>query len=294
MGAANGVVRPTAQLHRAPLAEIGAHTRERLLDVAERLFASRGFAAASVREITTAAGSNLAAVNYHFGGKHNLYGEVFRRRMALLRERRIASLERALSEAGDRVDLEFVLGAFANAFLEPFLSDSNGRLLLALMTRELLDPNLPPGLLQTELVQPVHTALAKAIAAVEPGLEPQALRLCIVSFIAQLVHGARLHVASKRGTRAKALDVPLAELADHIVEFTAAGIRARSARKPQPGSSREHRAADDGGRTKGRGPEPYSTPTAARSEPRARPPARQDRPSQQRPAGASGLGKAGA
>ena len=56
------------------------HTKDRLLDEAEALFAVRGYHAVSVREITAAANCNLAAVNYHFGNKQNLYLEVFRSR----------------------------------------------------------------------------------------------------------------------------------------------------------------------------------------------------------------------
>ncbi|MEJ2220434.1 MAG: TetR family transcriptional regulator, partial [Desulfobacterales bacterium] len=56
------------------------HTRERILDEAESLFALKGYDAVSVREITGAANCNLAAVNYHFGNKRNLYLEVFRSR----------------------------------------------------------------------------------------------------------------------------------------------------------------------------------------------------------------------
>ena len=54
--------------------------KERLLDEAEALFARKGFHAVSIREITSAAGCNLVAVNYHFGTKENLYLEVFRSR----------------------------------------------------------------------------------------------------------------------------------------------------------------------------------------------------------------------
>ena len=59
------------------------NTRERLLDQAEILFSQKGFHAVSVREITASAGSNLAAVNYHFGNKTNLYLAVFKERWVL-------------------------------------------------------------------------------------------------------------------------------------------------------------------------------------------------------------------
>ncbi|UCF00455.1 MAG: helix-turn-helix transcriptional regulator, partial [Planctomycetota bacterium] len=50
---------------------------DRLLDAAEQLFAQTGFNGTSIRHITTKANSNIAAVNYHFGGKEKLYIEVF-------------------------------------------------------------------------------------------------------------------------------------------------------------------------------------------------------------------------
>ncbi len=44
-------------------------TRDRILEAAERVFADKGLDGSSVRDITTAANANLAAVNYHFGSK---------------------------------------------------------------------------------------------------------------------------------------------------------------------------------------------------------------------------------
>lgn len=55
-----------------------ADTRQRILIVAGEAFAERGFRATTVRDICEAAGVNLAAVNYHFQGKENLYREVIR------------------------------------------------------------------------------------------------------------------------------------------------------------------------------------------------------------------------
>lgn len=54
-------------------------TIARILDAAEALFAERGFAETSLRTITSTAGVNLAAVNYHFGSKKELIQAVFAR-----------------------------------------------------------------------------------------------------------------------------------------------------------------------------------------------------------------------
>ncbi len=69
-------------------------TRERILDAAERLFARDGHAGATLRAITRTARVNLAAVNYHFGGKDALYRAVFVRRIRPMNEARLAALDR--------------------------------------------------------------------------------------------------------------------------------------------------------------------------------------------------------
>lgn len=75
-------------------------TAERILDAAEALFAEFGFDGTSTRLITGHAGANLAAVNYHFGGKEALFQQVFRRRLRQLNQARIEALERMEREAG--------------------------------------------------------------------------------------------------------------------------------------------------------------------------------------------------
>jgi len=54
----------------------GADTRTRLLEAATRLFTERGFGKVTIRDISAAAGTNLAAVSYHFRDKAGLYEEV--------------------------------------------------------------------------------------------------------------------------------------------------------------------------------------------------------------------------
>ncbi len=48
-------------------------TRLKLIEAAAPLFAQKSFAAVSVRELAQAAGANIAAVSYHYGGKEGLY-----------------------------------------------------------------------------------------------------------------------------------------------------------------------------------------------------------------------------
>lgn len=74
--------------------------KERILTVAESLFAGHGFSGTSMRKITQEAGVNVAAVNYYFGTKEDLYREVFRRRLGLLNQARIVKLDLLEQEAG--------------------------------------------------------------------------------------------------------------------------------------------------------------------------------------------------
>ena len=88
-------------------------TRERILDVAERLFGERGFPATPLRDITAEAGVNIASVNYHFGSKEGLLAEVLERRLKPINGRRLELLDAVEARAGDGPpELEAVIRAF--------------------------------------------------------------------------------------------------------------------------------------------------------------------------------------
>lgn len=86
-------------------------TKTRLLDAAEEIFSEHGFAAASMRAITGAAEVNLAAVNYHFGGKQALFRAVLERRIAPVNRERLDGLD-ALEADGAVPDAAAILEAF--------------------------------------------------------------------------------------------------------------------------------------------------------------------------------------
>ena len=48
-------------------------TKTQIMEVARPLFSEQGFDGTSIRQIAEKCGVNIAAINYHFGGKENLY-----------------------------------------------------------------------------------------------------------------------------------------------------------------------------------------------------------------------------
>jgi AcrR family transcriptional regulator len=204
----------------------GGPTRERLIEVAERLFAETGFGGTSVRHITAAAGCNLAAVNYHFGGKDQLYEEVFRRRLEATREQRVASIRRTIEEAGGTPSLEALLRSFATAFLEPFITTSEGRQWHRLMRRELHEPHLPQGMFVGGIITPVYEELAAALVRLRPGLDLETARYCTYSVVGQLIQLLRVQRYSEEPAFGRLPQMSLPGLIDHVVAFSVAGIHA--------------------------------------------------------------------
>src|SRR5918995_3621308 len=75
-------------------------TKEKILDAAERLFATHGFAGTSLRAVTKEAGVNLAAVHYHFGTKEDLLRAVLSRIVIPVNRERLKMLEQVEAAAG--------------------------------------------------------------------------------------------------------------------------------------------------------------------------------------------------
>jgi AcrR family transcriptional regulator len=114
-------------------------TKQRILGAAEVLFARYGFAGASLRQVTSAAQVNLAAVNYHFGSKENLINEVFRRRLDGLNTERLAALAQA--RAKPAYALEDTLDAFVRPALALTGDDHGGAAFVRVLARAYAEHN---------------------------------------------------------------------------------------------------------------------------------------------------------
>jgi AcrR family transcriptional regulator len=97
--------------------EPGPSVRDRILDVAQELFAEHGYSAASTRAIAQAAGVNLAQLHYHFGAKKDLFKAAYRRGAEQVTEARARALAEAQAGGHAPIPLEELVRSFVTPFM---------------------------------------------------------------------------------------------------------------------------------------------------------------------------------
>jgi len=150
------------------------HTKERILDTAERLFSEQGYAATSLRSIIASAGVNLAAVHYHFHSKEALLEAVILRRSAPANQERLALLDRCELAAGDNPpSLEKVIEAFiAPTFRMARDPASGGMVFMRLLGRLHAEGDLLSGILIAQfrdVLERFAAAMRRALPDLAPG-----------------------------------------------------------------------------------------------------------------------------
>ena len=147
-------------------------TRTRILDAAEELFMLHGFEGTSMRHLTSNAGVNLAAVNYHFGSKDALIEAVFRRRLDPMNAARLAALDRLEDESRGRAGPPLAPEAIIRAFIGPSLkmiedAKGGGRNFIRLLGRTYTEPTKPIraliGQLYGSTMERYKAALSRAL-----------------------------------------------------------------------------------------------------------------------------------
>ena len=163
-------------------------TRDRLLDVAEELFAEKGVSGTSLRLLTRTAGTNLAAVHYHFGSKDGLLDAVLERRADTLNHERLADLACLEATCDDGpLPVEAILRAFIlpGARMVEALQDDRRAMLVRLRGRlEAEAPELLEGLLRRHF-GPVCAAFLEATQRALPTLDKELVaerfRFCLAT-----------------------------------------------------------------------------------------------------------------
>lgn len=208
-------------------------TRERILNVAERLFANHGFNGVSMRDLAAAAKVPLALISYHFGPKKALYRSVFARRYEALTEQRLTRLGTVDLRHPRDGAIEDVIAAFLDPILELKTSRGNAHF-ATLIAREATDPEEAQRGIIAQFLDPTAKTFLQALQRALPGASKHDVawgyQFLIGAIVLILADTGRLTRIS--GGAAQTDDVRAAR--DNLVRYAAAGFRS---------IARKHRSA---------------------------------------------------
>lgn len=179
-------------------------TKKRILNAAEHLFVEKGFAATSLRAISSLAEVNLSATHYHFGSKEGLFAAVIHRRVHPVNASRVKALE-TLTQGVNVLSVDEII----TAFLSPFSGELPTALprLMARVHGE--PPALVRPLLQEEFGQVMNLFL-KHLAIALPALGERELRWrfhFMIGAMMQLLNGGNpLEVEPDESTFSEGLE----------------------------------------------------------------------------------------
>lgn len=220
-------VRPPATGHEARKQRAdGAEARAQLLLAALRLFAERGFAKTSTREIAQAAGVNLAAISYYFGDKAGLYKAVFTEPLGKPCDD-ISRYQPA------HLSLREALGGFVSGFLQPLKQGELARQFTRLHFREMLEPT---GLWAEQMdshIKPAHAALVEVLCRhlgvpkADDDLQRLAFSITGLAMQMYVSHDVMQAVRPQLIASPKAVDL----FADRMVDFAEAMVSVERTRR---------------------------------------------------------------
>ena len=192
-------------------------TKGRILDAAEKLFGMNGFDATSLRDITTAADVNLAAINYHFQSKDSLIDAIVARRIEPVNKKRFELLE----AAGPNPTVEQILTAFMAPVMQVKVDA-----VVPLIGRILSNPEVFVERVFHKHLAPVSQRFVEALSKALPDLPPSELLWRLHFSVGVLTHTmlwGRIFPKITNGV----CDISDREaLVDRTVRFVAAGFRA--------------------------------------------------------------------
>ena len=194
-------------------------TKERIIAAAGAVFAERGFRSTTVRQITTRAGVNLAAVNYHFRDKEELYAQVL-----LEAKRHVSWIVIADLEGGAEDKLRLFITRFVSSLLDPKRPAWHGRVI----AMEMANPTDALQRVVRELTAPLYREVRALIGEIVEGKATATqLDLFTLSIIGQCV----LYASGRPMVEQLAVDLGrqpdrIKRIAAHVADFSVAALRA--------------------------------------------------------------------
>jgi AcrR family transcriptional regulator len=196
-------------------------TKGKILDAAEKLFGMNGFEATSLRDITSAADVNLAAINYHFQSKDSLIDAIVARRIDPVNKKRFELLE----AAGPNPTVEQILTAFMAPVMQVKVDA-----VVPLIGRILSNPELFVERVFHKHLAPVSQRFVEALSKALPDLPPSELLWRLHFSVGVLTHTMLWGRIFPRITNGVCDISDREALVDRAVRFVAAGFRAPASR----------------------------------------------------------------
>ena len=195
-------------------------TRTRLVEAAREVFAEFGFQGATVREICRRADTNVAAVNYHFGNKYELFSEALN--FNGIKELQITNAKLAACP-------EIRLASFIREFMRMLLDENNATRQYRMMARELADPTPALDKIVAEAIAPLHDFLGQLVCEIaDEQIEVIELRRCVYSLLGQCAFYRNAYPVLKRLHPELNYDADeIDAIAQHITEFSLVALRAK-------------------------------------------------------------------
>ena len=201
----------------------GAETRRSLLAAAKEVFAEKGYRDATVAEICERAHANVAAVNYHFGGKETLYKEAW---LDSFRE----SMKAHPPDGGvdDNAPPQERLRGHVVSLLRRIADENNKEFWI--VQKELAHPT---GLLKEVMQQELRPLQQRMEILVRellgPGASDQQVRFCVMSIVSQCINPMVARMGRSKRREGKQISPGRGDIeaySHHVVKFSLAGIRA--------------------------------------------------------------------
>lgn len=199
-------------------------TKAILLNVAEQLFLSKGYERVRIREITDQAAVNVAAINYHFGGKNNLYRAVLQRRFRDIVRHKTDRINQVIHNSSAPPDLAKIIDAYVRSFFDDILDPIDQKRLLAMIYQEMSPDAVATDLVASELALPISKCLREAILLALPQLSEHHAAFCASSITGQVLHFIYMREGIRTQTAPEDENDFIEIIIKHITEFSLRGI----------------------------------------------------------------------
>jgi len=218
-------------------------TRERMLDVAELLFAEHGYEGVSLREIARQGDVDLALLKYHFGDKMRLFEEVLSRRVEAVRNFRLEALEECRTRRGSTPPpIEDVVDAFMRPFLTLSTAGDHGwKNYMQLVAKVSIHPHWTAVL--SRLFDPTARYFLSAMRMALPDATEEQIQWSYQLMLANMVfifaETGRIDLLSEEQYRSSDLEMAYG----HMVRYVVGGVKACASSVVEEAESKPPRGA---------------------------------------------------